>query len=74
MAKEYVGSFKEKSINFNGNTFEVIEASFKQKDLERMLEIAQKSKGYANISIAKKQEPDQYGNTHYATMYVKDSK
>jgi len=83
MTREFVnGSIKEKTVeSLNGGTYQVLEMSLGEKALARLIEVAVAGRtapdkqGYANISIyANKNGVNEYGNTHYAKVFVKDAK
>ena len=72
--KVYVNGFNIKAIKTQyGNLLKV---GIKSEMLIAFLAKHTGDKGYCNIDILERKEPDQYGNTHYAVLneYKKEDK
>jgi len=62
MAKTYIDGTSCKAIN--GQFWEFYNMSF---NLEKLQQYANE-KGYVNMTMSKRKEPGQYGDTHYFTL------
>jgi len=62
MAKTYIDGTSCKSIN--GQYGEFFNMSF---NIEKLSQYANE-KGYVNVTMSKRKEPGQYGDTHYFTL------
>lgn len=60
--KKYVGAGRE--VGKFGN----VVISFAIEDIKQYVKKANNGKHYLNLLIGKKQEPDQYGKTHYVAI------
>lgn len=62
MAKTYIDGTSCKAIN--GQFWEFFNMSF---NIEKLTQYANE-KGYVNMTMSKRREPGQYGDTHYFTL------
>ena len=60
--KTYINKAQCKEINLNFWNF--YNMSFNIEELQKIAN----NKGYINITMSKRKESDQYGNTHYFTL------
>ena len=58
----YINSIRGKQSNYG------IKLSAKAADLIAEIQKNTNSKGYINIEIKERKQPDNYGNTHYAVL------
>lgn len=63
-------------INGKDEYIEIMKLGIKSEKLIEFLARNTNEKGYCNVDILKRKEPDQYGNTHYAILneYKKEGK